>query len=40
MEKVQVRKYFKELIKDQIKLIMVLLLIFPQLDAKETRSHI
>ena len=40
MEKVQVRKYFKELKKDQIKVNYGIIINFPQPSAKETRNQI
>ena len=40
MEKVQVKKYFKELSKDQIKVNYGIIINFPQPSAKETRDKI
>ena len=40
MEKVQVKKYFKELSKDQIKVNYGIIINFPQPSAKETREKI
>ena len=40
MERVQVKKYFKELSKDQIKVNYGIIINFPQPSAKETREKI